>query len=307
MSAVEKSGVRGFFLALATAVLWGGMPLLLRGMIDYLDPLTATGYRYCLCLLGNAAYVWLLGNSNWRNLRDRRVLILVGICVAGMLFNNVLVLFGLKLIENPGSVQVIGQLGPVILLLGSVLIFREVFSAQQWSGAAFVFGGLALFFHDRLTALRDMDRYGTGLMILIIAATFWAAYGLAQKKMTGLLGPQQVLMMTYAIGALMLLPVASPSTVLSMQLPGHLFAIAGMVITVLSYITFNDAMVRWDAPRVSAVIALTPLFTLFITHIAALIRPDLYAGEQHDALSWLGAATVVAGSLFVAMPRSRRA
>ncbi len=306
MTAVEGSWLRGFLLSLATATLWGGMPLILRGMVDYLDPLTATGYRYFLCLLGNAAYLLLLRNISWRHMRHRRVLTLVGICIGGMLINNVMFIYGLKL-TSPGAAQVISQLGPVLLLIGSVLIFREAFSPRQWCGALLVIGGLALFFHNRLSTLHALDSYGTGMLILLIAPIFWVAYGLAQKKMTGLLGPQQVLVMIYGCGTLVLLPIASLPAIWAMPLHGHLFALGGMVITVLSYITFSDAMAQWEASRVSSVLALTPIFTLLVTHIAAQVRPDLFSAEHHDALSWGGAAIVVAGSLFVAVPRYRRA
>jgi len=301
----EKNWQQGLLLSLATAILWGGMPLALRGMVDYLDPLTATSYRYFLCVLGNAAYLWLLGNSSWRHLNQRRVFLLLAICVAGLLINNVMFLYGLKL-TSPGAAQVISQLGPVMLLLGGVLIFREAFSTRQWIGALMVVSGLALFFHNRLDALHDLDRYGTGMLILAIAPVFWAAYGLAQKKMTGLLGPQQVLLIIYGSGVLLLLPTASPHAIVTMPLSGHLFAVTGMIITVASYITFSEALAQWEASRVSAVLTLTPLFTLLATRIAAAIRPDLFSAEHQDTLSWLGAAVVVAGSLFVAVPRYRR-
>ena len=301
----EKSWLRGLLLSLATAVLWGGMPLALRGMVDYLDPLTATSYRYLLCALGNAAYLWLLGNTNWRHLREGRVLLLLSICIAGLLINNVMFLYGLKL-TSPGAAQVISQLGPVMLLLGGVLIFREAFSIRQWLGAVLVVSGLVLFFHNRLEALRDLDRYGIGMLILLIAPVFWAAYGLAQKKLSGRLGPQQVLLLIYGSGVLLLLPTTSPQTVVAMPVTGHLLAVAGMIITVLSYITFSTALAQWEASRVSAVLTLTPLFTLLATRIASAIHPGLFSAEHPDTLSWLGAAGVVAGSLFVAVPRYRR-
>lgn len=306
MPSLERSSSRGLLLSFATAALWGGMPLILRGMVDYLDPLTATSYRYFLCLLGNIAYLCLIGGSDWRSLRSRHVLLLVGICLAGMLINNIMFLYGLRL-TSPGAAQVISQLGPVMLLLGSVLIFREAFSPRQWFGAMLVMAGLGVFFHDRLSALHDLDGYGTGMLILLIAPAFWAAYGLAQKKMAGVLGAQQVLVIIYAAGALILLPVASPQAVLTMSLNGHLFALGGMLITVLSYITFNEAMAQWEASRVSAILTLTPLCTLLVTHAAAALRPDLFVSEHNDMLSWIGAAVVVAGSLCVAIPRFRRA
>ncbi|MDB6062605.1 MAG: EamA family transporter [Verrucomicrobiaceae bacterium] len=305
MIPTERNWSRGLLLSFVTAALWGGMPLVLKGLVDYLDPLTATSYRYFLCLLGNVAYVLILRNSSWKHLRNRRVLALVAICIAGMLINNILFLYGLRL-TGPGASQVISQLGPVMLLLGSVLIFREAFSSRQWLGAALVVTGLVLFFHNRLTALHDLDGYGTGMLILMIAPVFWAAYGLAQKKMTGLLGPQQVLVMIYGAGTLLLLPIASLPAIAAMNINGHLFALGGMVVTVVSYGTFNGALAQWEASRVSAILTLTPLFTLLITRVAAFARPDLFVYEHNDALSWLGAGVVVLGSLCVAVPRYRR-
>jgi len=301
----QTSWVRGLLLSLATAILWGWMPLLLRGLVDHLDPLTATGYRYLLCALGNALYLWILGGSTWRPLRERNVLLLVALCVGGMLINNVMFLYGLRL-TSPGAAQVLSQLGPVMLLLGGVLIFRERFSPRQWGGGVLVVSGMALFFHDRFGGMDSQGDYGIGLLILVTAPVFWATYGLAQKKMTGLLGPQQVLVIIYVLGTILLSPFISWGAIAAMSAGGHAFAIGSMIVTVASYITFNEALARWDASRVSAILTLTPLFTLLATRIAASGWPHLFASEHHDAVSWLGAAIVVAGSLCVAVPRYRR-
>src|SRR5690606_40210464 len=118
---------------------------------------------------------------------------------------------------------------------------------------------MALFFHDRFGGRGSQGDYGIGLLILVTAPVFWAAYGLAQKKMTGLLGPQQVLVIIYVLGTILLSPFISWGAIAAMSAGGHAFAIGSMIVTVASYITFNEALARWDASRLSAILTLPPL------------------------------------------------
>lgn len=59
-------------------------------------------------------------------------------------------------------------------------------------------------------------------------------------------------------------------------------------------------MARWQAAQVSAIITLTPLFTLFF-QIFITGSPDFFARPMLNLLGYLGAFVVVAGAMYSAI------
>jgi drug/metabolite transporter (DMT)-like permease len=75
------------------------------------------------------------------------------------------------------------------------------------------------------------------------------------------------------------------------------------VNTLVAYGAFASALEHWEAARVSAVIALTPLATLAFSSLAPSFCPRASRAEALSAPS--GAALVVGGSLLVALAGRR--
>ena len=278
------------------------MPLLLKGLLAQLDATTLAWCRQIGCGSLMALYFGWRRNVRWSDFLQRDVLWLVAICTIGMTMNSLLFNIGLQYV-TPSTPQVLGQLGPVLVLLGAVWIFKESFTRQQWFGAALAVSGLAIFFHDHISDLAHMSGFGYGMILVTVAPFFWAAYALAQKHLTGRLDAQHVLMVVYLIGNFALLPLAAPSRVLALNAVGWMLLAGTIVIYLLSYITLGTAMAHWEASRVSAMITLSPLLTLLLTHVLAIALPNYLAPEHHDLISWCGAALVVIGSFMAALPR----
>jgi drug/metabolite transporter (DMT)-like permease len=292
----------GLPLAVLTSMLWAIVPPVMKGLLTHLDPMTLVWCRQIGCGLLMVAYFLVRRDISWRALRERSVIGLVAICAVGLTVNALLLFIGLQY-ATPSATQVLGQLGPVLVLLGAVLIFKESFTRQQWFGAAVVVSGLVIFFHDHLTEMFGRSDYSFGVLVLTIAPIFWASYALAQKRIAGRLGAQQVLMIAYLLGTFALLPLSSPARVLELNNMALLLLLAIIGVYILSYMALGTAMLHWEASRVSAMITLTPLFTLMFTHVIAVIFPGYLQPERHDLLSWGGAALVVGGSFLAAMPR----
>lgn len=62
-----------------------------------------------------------------------------------------------------------------------------------------------------------------------------------------------------------------------------------------------EAMARWQAAQVSALITLTPLFTLLFSDLLSMARPDFFARPMLNLLGYLGAFVVVAGAMYSAI------
>lgn len=294
----------GFLLALSTAILWGCLPIALKMLLSRMDSVTITLYRFFAAVILVGGFLYLRGAlPSWKQF-NRTTLFLMLIAIGGLVGNYVVFLLGLRFI-TPDASQVLIQLGPMFFLLGSVFFFKEQFRPVQWLGFAVLMIGLVLFFHHRIEELIfNWSDYGIGLIFIVIAAAIWAAYALAQKKLMAEMAPAQILFGIYLIGVLILLPMSTPSSVGNLNAFGWGLLIFSSINTVLAYTCFAEAQRYMESSRVSAVITLTPLFTLLFSTIAMKWIPEFTASERVDWKSALGAILVVLGSMRTVLVRS---
>ena len=291
----------GFLLALTTAVAWGTLPIALKAMLESMDAYTITWFRFLVAALIAGAWLKLRGRTLGLGSLSSRGWWLLAIAVAGLLGNYVLYLVGLDFVP-PGTAQIVIQLAPLFLLLGGMVFFGERFRRAQWAGLAVLVAGLLLFFNNRLDQLLDLEGpYGRGVFLVIIAAFTWAAYALAQKKLLATLKPDAVLIVIYICAVPLLLPLSHPATAAGLTGTQWWLLAYCSVNTLVAYGCFAEALRHWEASRVSAVLALTPLLTLLFARLLEWAWPAYDSGERLNLLSVAGALMVVAGSATCAL------
>lgn len=291
----------GASLATTTMVVWGVLPLALKLVLRSLDASTIIWFRMGVSAVTIGALL------AWRRRLPRlgtlgtTGLALLAVAVGGIALNFWTFMVGLDL-TSPGNAQVLVQLGPVLLALGSLVVFRERYQRLQWIGLGVLAVGLAVFFSNQLALLvRSVDRYLLGSAMLLVASATWAAYGLAQKQLLRSLSAEGVMLCVYAGSFLCFSFAATPSAIAQiprLDLGVLLFCAAN---TMVGYGAFSNALHHWEASRVSAVLSLTPLATLAFTVAGARLFPEIVQAEPVSAWTIGGAATVVGGSLLVAL------
>jgi drug/metabolite transporter (DMT)-like permease len=293
----------GFILALSTAVLWGVLPIALEVVLKALDPFTVTWIRFAASGLFLGVILAATGGLPPLGSLGRRVWILLTIAFAGLTGNYVLYIVAL-VHTSPTISQTVAQLGPMLLLLGGLIIFKERFSGLQWLGFAVLIGGLVLFFHNRLLELQHISGgLGLGVAFLIIAAIVWSAYGLAQKRLLRWLDPQQILLFIYLGATIALFPWTALGPVRHLNVLQFSMLTFCCLNTLLAYGAFAEGLKHWEVSRFSAVLATAPLFTVAGMWIVGRFVPGLVASEHLDLLSILGTLFVVAGSVTCAVAR----
>lgn len=291
----------GLALALATAVLWGFLSIALRLLLEGMDPFTITWYRLAAAALILGLYqarrrrlpaVGKLGRGQWW---------LLVVALLGLVGNYVLFVWALDFV-SPATAQLVIQLAPLLFLLGALVIFGERFSLIQWIGLVVLVGGLGLFFNRRLPDLfRLSGPEAIGVALVVVAAVVWAGYALAQKQLLLDLSSVNVLWLVYVGSTVLLLPLARPGQLLELT-PFQLALLAfGVFNTLAAYGCFAEALAHWEASRVSAVIALTPLVTIVAVYALLAIWPDADVGERLDSLGLVGSALIIAGSVMAAL------
>ncbi|WP_166359090.1 DMT family transporter [Pseudomonas akapageensis] len=293
--------VYGLLLSLLTAFLWGILPIKLKQVLQTMDPVTVTWYR--LMVSGGVLFAYLAFVKRLPSFTGlgRRNIGLVLLAVAGLVGNYVCYLFGLKLV-SPGTAQLVIQMGPILLLLGSVFIFKERFTLTQGIGLAILLAGFGMFFNQRLEELlTSLSQYTAGVLITLLAAAVWTFYALGQKQLLTVWNSVQVMMLIYLLCALVLTPWAHPLEVLQLSpLQGWLL-LACCLNTLVAYGAFAEALAHWEASRVSATLAITPLVTFGAVAVAAQIWPDYVPKEEINGLGYTGAMIVVLGSALTAL------
>lgn len=281
--------------------MWGGLPIALKVVLGEMDSLTVTWYRFSLSAV--IALLWYgrrSGDAIKRLLRPP-LWPLTLLAVVGLLANYILYVVGLDQ-TTAEAAQILIQLAPLFLLVGSVWLFKEPFSAPQWLGVAGFTLGLLLFFHHRLQTLASLDeRYLLGMLFIMLASAVWAGYGLAQKQLLKQVKSSELLLLLYVAGSLCFWPAASPGQIQHLDRFGLAMLAFAALNTIIAYGSFGLAMTHWEASRVSAVITVTPLLTLFFVFVSNLLYPGFIQTEPLDWLNWLGAALVVGGSTLAAM------
>lgn len=275
---------------------WGVLPLALKIALQGLDPYTITWYRFAVSALVLGVILAATGRLPTLGSLNRRAWRLLAIALAGLTGNYVLYLAALSH-TTPTVTQTVIQLGPAFLLLGGLVVFKERFSGWQWTGFLVLVLGLVLFFNRRLPELRHVSGdLGLGVVLLIVAALVWAAYGLAQKGLLRQLSGQQVLLLLYLGAVVVLLPPTSLGKVWHLNTLQLSMLAFSCLNTLVAYGAFAEALKHWEISRVSAVLSTAPLFTIASMWLVEQFTPNLFAPERLNALSVFGASLVVGGS-----------
>jgi drug/metabolite transporter (DMT)-like permease len=295
----------GLSLAITTAVFWATLPIAIRLVIEHVDVWTLIWSRFVAAavLLG----LWFAVRGGFAQFRSLPrsgwwLLLLAAVMLIG---NFVGYTIGLDY-TTPANAQLLIQAAPLLMSIGGIVVFRERFNALQWTGVFAVAVGLALFARDQSQhASVPPDRYLLGAGIVLAAAVVWAVYALAQKQLLQHLGSGAVMMLIYAIAAVLMTPFASPSQLLGLD-HVHTLALGYCLInTVAAYGAFAESLAHWEASRVGVVLALTPLLTVVSVAAAHRLNPDLVPSETITWLGYVGAGVVVIGSAVASLSRAK--
>ena len=298
---IDRSPMIGFFLAMTTAVFWGALPIAMKQAVEVMDPFTIVWYRFIVAAFGLGLFLmWRKKLPIISNLGRMGCVVLI-IGSLGLAGNFVLYNSSLKYL-NSHVVQVLIQLAPVMLLVSSAWVFKEKLGRHQVVGVIALIGGLILFFNERLIELfTSFSGYTVGVSFAVTAALVWVVYGLAQKWLLRQFSSAQILLMIYVICAVILTPMAQPQQIFAMdnrQLGMLLFC---CINTLVGYGAFAEAMSRWQASQVSAVITLAPLFTILFVDLASLAWPQYVTTASLNIWGYLGAIDVVGGAVCCAI------
>jgi drug/metabolite transporter (DMT)-like permease len=302
MHQITGKSLIGLLLALTTAILWGMLPIALKILLDVLSANAITAIRFLVAAI--LVGIWLGARGKLPAaalLRTTKVAWLMMIAIIGLLSNYIMYLSGLNYLSAETG-QVVIQLAPFLMMIGGVIIFKERLLLWQKVGAITLVSGLLLFFNERLLQLMlQASTESLGVLLVIAAAITWAAYALAQKQLLVYYSSKQIMYLLYVAGAVAFMPVSDFTPLTDMSGLHWALLIFCCLNTVVAYGAFAEALHHWEASKVSAILAVTPLFTILFANIVSALLPDVLTAQLLNIWSWLGAVLVVIGSAMTAL------
>jgi drug/metabolite transporter (DMT)-like permease len=290
----------GFGLTMATALFWATLPIALKVALEILDPITLTWFRFVVAMVFTLAWLGMRGGLRGYAALSRRHWWMLAAAALLLIGNYVLYLLGVQY-TTPANAQLLIQLAPLLMALGGIWIFREEFRAAQWVGLGLLTLGMLLFFRDQLAAAQQAPGYLLGSAWVVLGAIVWAGYALLQKQLLMKLGSMQILLLIYAVASVVLLPFSHPSALWRLDALHWAMLAYCALNTIGAYGAFAEALAHWEASRVSAILAATPLLCIAAVAVVHAWWPQLLAPERITMLGYVGAVLVVLGSAAVSL------
>lgn len=298
----------GLLLSITTAVMWGVLPVALKRVLAVMDAATITWIRLLFATILVGCFYLFSGRWPQSSKLTKPVMGWLFAVGAAMAVNYWLFLAGLDLVP-PSVAQLTIQSGPFFLAVGAWLVFAEGLTRRQISGFVVMGGGFLLFYsaEGMRAGGHDIQRLAVGVSLVVIAALAWAIYALVQKKLGAALPSSFVLLAGYAVAGVLIAPLAHPVIIFNLQGDVIWYLLFCCLNTVIAYGCFAEAVKRWDAARVSAILALTPM----ITYLAGIIEHQLIpegavTSSSVGPAQLSGAALVVSGAVLAALSSRRR-
>ncbi|NOZ59624.1 MAG: DMT family transporter [Euryarchaeota archaeon] len=264
------------YLILA-ALIWGTTPIAAKlAYAQGTSPLALVELRLATGALLFALY--LRGFNAKLLSRELLVLALFGLA-ANFLFYHLAVKH-----TSAAAAQVLESTSVAFAALLAALLREEVLSQRKLFAVALSLAGSGLIFYSHA----GVSLLGDALAIL--AALTWALFTVLASRTLRARSEEEVLLLTFTIAALALLPFASVSAQVSVK--GAVIAVLmGVVHTFLAYLLYLRGIAEAKAVAATIAFALSPVVAIALS--ALLLR------EALSAAFYAGAALIIAGIALV--------
>ncbi|MDT3319803.1 DMT family transporter [Shewanella sp. SP1S2-4] len=291
----------GLIFISVAIVFWGMLPIALKLSGAFIDPVTLTWFRFLVALVVSILIQWSAGSLKQFAALDAKVWLRLVLAGVFLMLNYVSFVYSLDYLA-PGAAQLNFQTSPFFLAFGGVLFFKERLNAVQLSCFATLALGMLMFFHPYLDLSgANNHQVWIGVMIIQFSALSWTSYALLQKSLLNRLSPANVLLVIYGLGIFVMAPFSDFSQFASMDSFEWQIALFCAANTLIAYGCFGQSMKYWPTAQVSAMLALTPVFSFSATALVVSIGwwPDVFHADELDGLSLLGIGVIIVSVMVV--------
>jgi drug/metabolite transporter (DMT)-like permease len=289
------------FLAVAP-LCWAGNIVLARGVHALISPVSLAFWRWSLAFVLILPFTWKTARADWTPVvRAWKIMLLLSLL--GITCFNTL-LYSAMHSTTAINGALIQTTMPAVIILISLMLFRETISQRQLLGVCLcMFGAASVILQGRFDTLMQVT-FVRGDAIMMLAVVLYALYT-ALIRQRPPIHPLSFLTYSFGIGAMGLLPIyvweLGTGGVLPLT-PAALWSILYVAVfpSILAYFCWNRGIDRIGPNRAGLYVNLVPVFTAVL---AVFIL-----GESLKAFHLLGMAAIFAGmGLFYRHGGRRRA
>jgi DME family drug/metabolite transporter len=284
----------GLVLILIAALMWGTVGVATQALynISNTNPLSIGFFRLAISVPALAlACFLLLGRLALRiTLRDFGIMGLIG---AAMAFYQVAYFASIQLVGVSIAVLVTLCTAPVIVALLGTWLLHEQLTQAILLALVCAIGGTVLLVGSGPATNGGLSQTLLGVTWALGSALGYSLITLASRALAERYHPLQPITVGFAIGALLLLPMAlATGLVVDYSLAGWgLLMHLGLIPTALAYVFFLAGMRHTRATNATIITLIEPL--------TATLLAWVFFGEQLGALGLLGGALLIGAILLL--------
>jgi len=293
---MKSDTFKGYFFALLATLSFSNVYVFSKAALNEIHLIQFGFYWYAIGSLLNAAWTtWkgnfrLLGTLKWDHYR---ILLLLGILE---ILTNSTFFLSIHIIPDPAVTSFLGNLYPVFLTLGAVVLLKERFTLIESLGVALAFAGAFVISYNGSSSLSKMFIPGT--LVVLINALFAATTSLVVKVYVKRLSPE-LITLNHNVWLLTFTAVLMVATGQSWVIPASAMAniaIGSFLGPFMGILTIYYSFRYIDASRSSIVQSMKG--------IVVLVGAYLYFGTLPLPHQLLGGLLTVLGVLVMAVSQA---
>lgn len=290
----QKNSQQWFFdphlLLALSALFWAGNFIVGRAIHSAIIPVQFNFWRWLIALLLLLLFVYptlyrqkAIYRKHWKF-----VLLLAITGIAGF---HICVYQALQTTTAINSLLFL-SISPVMIMLGSRLLFAEPLSPGQVTGILLSLGGVMIIISHGQPEIILALKFNRGDLWMLLAITLWSTYSVILKHKPATIDQKGLLGITVLVGVLVMLPgyVISLASDVSLTFSPTILqglAYVSVFASVLAYFCWNYGVARLGPNRAGTFLHLMPLFGVMLSAIVL--------GEHMQHFHWLGAGLIVLG------------
>lgn len=288
---------KGYFFALLATVSFSNVYIFSKAALNEIHLIQFGFYWYAMGAVLNS--VWTLYRGNLRRLggvsrAQVRTLILLGVLE---ILTNSSFFLSIHIIPDPTVTSFLGNLYPVFLTLGAVVLLKERFSLVESFGVLLALAGAFIISYSGGSSLRNMFIPGT--MVVLINAILAATTSLVVKVHVKKLGPE-LITLNHNIWLLVFATILMFATGKSFVVPTSALmnmAVGSFLGPFMGILTIYYSFQYIEASRSSIVQSLKG--------IVVLVGAYLYFGTLPQPIQLAGGFLTVLGVLVMSLAQAR--
>lgn len=283
---------KGLILAGITALCWSVLAIGLKQALLFTSSGNIVALRMLISFILLLIYFGIYKHNEIKKLKSDFPLtaLIAGVLLA---FNYYGFMKGVEY-TGAGNAQIMIQLGPTLLMISGLFLFKESFNYKQIIGILIAVIGFSLFYYDQ----QNFDTAATldmGNLWLILAAVTWAVYAILQKQLIPKWDPQTINLVIYFSCAGSLFFLFDFKDSMDFNFYQWLLILFLGLNTVVAYGCFAESLKYAPASEVSLIITVNPLGTLAILWLGQFLALSWIPIEYLTWIGVLGALCVVFG------------